>query len=466
MLPFLKPLPTHVRALIDEESTKAIQQAVWIHVLKSLLDVPDDDNPIALSLVNQNGICSFNNLLVLSSNEIDALSSIPFGIIGRIRVLISLYNDWTCTLGAPIDMRTVTYEDYIGYGLSSFYIEQPLGFFQQQRELLFPVVTCHQVFESLPINDTTNNPMPINSSTTDTPTTDAMQALRVQPTKHNDHLLLQVPTAVKYSDYLPPRVPTMGSTPPAVNPEPAYITAVFEVGWSLRKFKAQSVFSCGTMGSDTRNVATKLKAVSTNLATDNLFLHRSYAGTTFTFDDDNPRSFVNAFLNLQQTTFTFDDDNPRSFVNALINLQQTTFTFDDDNPLHFANAKFNLQPTSIAKRSTSTSHAYNWGATKSNNHATFKLIIDNNMHHETGESSTLDGLSMGSTTLVAFRNILFRDMVHASSSCGAKGSEKFLLLRRFGTPLLGIGFTVCPSTVSRLDSNVGLSRFESIRFEQ
>jgi hypothetical protein len=241
----------------------------------------------------------------------------------------------------------------------------------------------------------------------------------------------------------------MGSTPPAVNPEPAYITAVFEVGWSLRKFKAQSVFSCGTMGSDKRNVATILKAVSTNnLVTDNLFLHRSYAATSFTFDDDNPHSFVNAFLNLQQTTFTFDDDNPRSFVNALINLQQTTFTFDDDNPLHFANAKFNLQPTSIAKRSTSTSHAYNWGATKSNNHATFKLIIDNNMHHETGESSTLDGLSMGSTTLVAFRNILFRDMVHASSSCGAKGSEKFLLLRRFGTPLLGIGFTVCPSTVS------------------
>ena len=134
MLPSSKPIPPHVEALT--ESTEAIQQAVWIHVLKSLLDVPDDDNPIALSLVNQNSIRSFNNLLVLSSNEIDALSSITIGIIGRIRVVISLYNDWTCTLGAPIDMRTVFYEDYIDYCLSSYNIEQPLGYFQQQRELL------------------------------------------------------------------------------------------------------------------------------------------------------------------------------------------------------------------------------------------------------------------------------------------------------------------------------------------
>jgi len=144
-------------------------------------------------------------------------------------------------------------------------------------------------------------------------------------------------------------------------------------------------------------------------------------------------------------------------------MQPTTFTFDDDNPLHFANATFNQQPTSIAKRITSTSYAYKWGATISNNHALFKAIIDNNTRHETGESSTPDGLSMGSTTLFAFQNILFRDMAHVSSSCGEKGSVKILLLRRFGTPI-GLRLTVCPSTV-RLSVNRSSTRFASIRID-
>jgi hypothetical protein len=148
MLPFsspslkMKPLPTHVKALIVE-SNKAIQQAVWIHILKELLDVPDDDNPIALSLVNQNGITSFNNLLVLSLNEIDTLSSIPVGLKGRIRSIISLYNDWTCMFGSPIDMQTVTDVDFANYRSSSYSLEQPLGFFQQQRELQFPVAISY-----------------------------------------------------------------------------------------------------------------------------------------------------------------------------------------------------------------------------------------------------------------------------------------------------------------------------------
>ena len=226
---------------------------------------------------------------------------------------------------------------------------------------------------------------------------------------------------------------------------------------------------------------------------------------------------------LDFTTFTFDDDNPLSFVNVLLNLQPTTFTFDDDNPLHFDNATFNLQPTSIAKRITSTSYAYKWGATISNNHALFKAIIDNNMCHETGESSTLDGLSikierskhgehtttvnettpsslqdlcprphlqvfdpslnachlaltaMGSIPPATIPNpvypmtmttgifevgwLLRKFKAHIAFSCGTMGSDKLLLLRRFGTPLLELGLRsvrqplVCPSTVRGLSVN-------------
>jgi hypothetical protein len=66
-------------------------------------------------------------------------------------------------------------------------------------------------------------------------------------------------------------------------------------------------------------------------------------------------------------------------------------------------------------------------------------------------------LSMGS---IGILNILFRDTVHVSSSRGVKGSEKILLLRRFDRPLLGLGFTVCPSTVG-LSVNRSFERFDS-----
>jgi len=218
------------------ESNEAILQAVWIHVLKELLDVPDDDNPIAASLVNQNGITSFNNLLVLSLNEIDTLSSIPVGLKGRIRSIISLYNDWTCMFGSPIDMRTVTDEDFANYRSSSYSLEQPLGFFQQQRELQFPVVISHRIFGSTPNNDTSSTSMSNESQPTSAPTI-APKAIAMSPNnsvvmmpaillehnqsncyssdKQRDYLPLPVSTAhmsrptIESSDYLPMMVSTV-----------------------------------------------------------------------------------------------------------------------------------------------------------------------------------------------------------------------------------------------------------------
>jgi hypothetical protein len=127
----------HVRALPSDGATKATQEAVWTHVLKVLLDVPDDDNPVALSLVH-NGITSFSDLLVFSPHEIKAFTYIahdrpfPPGKIGRIRAIISLYNDWTSIFGATIDMRTVSREDFNDYICSFYNHDYPLGVFQQQ----------------------------------------------------------------------------------------------------------------------------------------------------------------------------------------------------------------------------------------------------------------------------------------------------------------------------------------------
>ena len=137
------PVPAHVRALSLDDTTKATQEeAVWMHVLKELLDVPDDDDPIAVSLVH-NGISSFHDFLVLTTREIDAFNypgrPFPIGMIGRIKAIISLFNDWTVTSGAIIDLRTVSYEDFSDYRCSSYNTEHPLGVFQQQREQRFPV---------------------------------------------------------------------------------------------------------------------------------------------------------------------------------------------------------------------------------------------------------------------------------------------------------------------------------------
>ena len=84
---------------------------MWRHVLTEFLEL-DDDDPIATSLAN-NGITSFNDLLNLSVNAINALTYIedepfPLGVICNIKAIISLFNDWSYNLGDLIDLRTVT----------------------------------------------------------------------------------------------------------------------------------------------------------------------------------------------------------------------------------------------------------------------------------------------------------------------------------------------------------------------
>jgi hypothetical protein len=127
-----------VRALVDTQST---QEAVWIHVLKSLLDVPDDDDPNAVSL-DAFGITSFNDFLDLSSLDV----FIPFldrsfsiDKASRIKSIISLFNDWSYNFGAIIDMRTVSYEDFLAYQCNYYDPECPLGVFQVQRQQQYPI---------------------------------------------------------------------------------------------------------------------------------------------------------------------------------------------------------------------------------------------------------------------------------------------------------------------------------------
>ena len=129
-------IPSHVKALTTGEDT----QAIWIHVLKSLLDVPDDNDPTgtAVSLANI-GIASFKDLVDLSASCHDGFigfldRSLSVDMAVQIKAIISLFNDWTYTCGAIIDMRTVSYEDFQAYCGRSYNPEYPLGVFQQLRQ--------------------------------------------------------------------------------------------------------------------------------------------------------------------------------------------------------------------------------------------------------------------------------------------------------------------------------------------
>ena len=170
-------IPKHVKTITSNAEWGTIQHDMWRHVLTEFLEL-DDDDAIAKSLAN-NGITSFNYLLNLSLEAIDALIYIddepfPVGILGRLNVLISLFNDWSYNYEAHIDLRTVTEDDMYAYVLSFYDTTKPLGVFQQQQRQYLPVpANTPKPTIVHPINKVANTATP------------------VQPSKH---LPLQVPT--------------------------------------------------------------------------------------------------------------------------------------------------------------------------------------------------------------------------------------------------------------------------------
>ena len=111
-------------------------QAIWAHVQVALLGIPNNTHPFA-HCFNDHGYAEFGDLMVLSIPVIDTMTyrpaganadaPLPRGFVGRIKVLISLYNDMSRQLGANIDLRTVQTFHFDEYRVTYYDINYPLG---------------------------------------------------------------------------------------------------------------------------------------------------------------------------------------------------------------------------------------------------------------------------------------------------------------------------------------------------
>ena len=109
---------------------------IWTHVQRYLLGIPNNTHPCTHCFVDY-GYAEFGDLMVLSVPVIDTMTyrpaganadaPLPRGFIGRIKVLISLYNDMSRQLGANIDLRTVQPHHFDDYRVTYYDINYPLG---------------------------------------------------------------------------------------------------------------------------------------------------------------------------------------------------------------------------------------------------------------------------------------------------------------------------------------------------
>ena len=116
-------------------NTRNIEDLTWTHVKTTLLLIPNNTHHYAVAFAAY-GIRNFGDLLALNVGQIDALTyanaggnEVPFllGDCGRIKCLISMYNDISRMLGANVDLRTVTRDDFDAYRVGSYRPDHPLG---------------------------------------------------------------------------------------------------------------------------------------------------------------------------------------------------------------------------------------------------------------------------------------------------------------------------------------------------
>ena len=116
--------------------TRNIENEIWGHVKTNLLLIPNNQHHYAVAFAG-NGIRNFGDLLAMTVAQIDNLhytpagggNPVPFllGDCGRIKNVISMYNDISRMLDATFDVRTITRADLDTYRVGSYRPDQPLG---------------------------------------------------------------------------------------------------------------------------------------------------------------------------------------------------------------------------------------------------------------------------------------------------------------------------------------------------
>ena len=118
-------------------NTRNTKTEIWTHAKTMFLGIPDDQHAYAVAFAAY-GIHNFGDLLILNVSQINDLhyapagggDEVPFlllGDCGRIKCLISMYNDFSRMLDANVDIRTVTEDDFDNYRVHFFRPDQPLS---------------------------------------------------------------------------------------------------------------------------------------------------------------------------------------------------------------------------------------------------------------------------------------------------------------------------------------------------
>ena len=121
---FHPPVQIEPHVTLLEQNTRAARAAIWTHVKQNLMEWPDDNHQRVVDLTAI-GIQAFEDMLNMSEMQIETqlvtgtpATLWPLHERNKMKIVISLFNDYSRTMNGTVDMRTVTHEDLCEYRVS------------------------------------------------------------------------------------------------------------------------------------------------------------------------------------------------------------------------------------------------------------------------------------------------------------------------------------------------------------